>query len=199
MINVLDSTSRSVHRIPSWLVKGMKLYFLEVRSHFMNSQGVTTMTRRFVDDPNAVITEPLFVNSSGNTVFRVKGIADQYTAIVEAQIKNPHATLLKRHVANIMPFSTDPSIEHPKMKVQAKLIFEVIDGYEFKEVYKATRARQDQQKYLKQNIRADIFMQQPNSQSMVNIDHRISSLYTKMKWDTTDLKKVKHLIIILCV
>lgn len=35
------SRSRLLHKIPKWLVRGMKLYYLDVRPHFVSHEGKT--------------------------------------------------------------------------------------------------------------------------------------------------------------
>ncbi len=88
-----------------------------------------------------------------------------------------------------MPFSTDPSYVFAKMKFEAAKVYTAIDGYEFKCVYKAVRVRQDQQKYVRQNMRADLFLQH-HSKAVGDIEGRLVTFCSKMNWDTNDLKKV---------
>ena len=106
--------------------------------------------------------------------------------------KDTKMTTLKRKVASLMPISTDPSKTIETMKIQSRTAFAAIDGYGFKEVYNACRIRQDQQKYVRQNSRAEKFLEQNKStQSRIdNIDERLTQFYNKMRWDQTDKKKV---------
>ena len=105
--------------------------------------------------------------------------------------KDTNLSTLKRKVARLMPISTDPSQTIEKMKIQAQKVFAEINGYEFKEVYKACRTRQDQQKYVRQNTRAEKFVEQGKGPHRIeNVDDRLTQFYVKMKWDQTDKKKV---------
>ena len=100
-------------------------------------------------------------------------------------------TILKRKVASLMPISTDPSHTIEKMKVYARDVYASIVGYEYKEVYKACRTRQDHQKYVRQNVRAEKFVERHRGLSrMDNIAERLTQFYIKMRWDQTDMKKV---------
>ena len=74
----LVSTERSNHILPRWLVQGLKLYHTEVRPHFLPQsvpEEKISFTRSFPEQPIQVKTELFFVNSSGNTKFRVNRIA----------------------------------------------------------------------------------------------------------------------------
>lgn len=93
----------------------------------------------------------------------------------------------------MMPLSTDPAHVFNKMKLDARRIHAAIDGFEYKAVYKAVHARQDQQKYARQNVRAEMFVLQPGQSKTLDsadVETRILIFCKKMKWDTKDVKKV---------
>ena len=76
------STYRCEFRVPCWLVSGMKLYYLDVRSHFLPDDGTGMFTRRFEDRAACVVTEVVFVNSGGKKDFRVRSVVDQFKTTV---------------------------------------------------------------------------------------------------------------------
>jgi hypothetical protein len=79
----LESSERVRSTVPRWVVEGLKVYYFEARPHFIGTTGVATYKRLpTTEETNEVMTSPLFVNSQGNTDFRVKAICDQFTAMV---------------------------------------------------------------------------------------------------------------------
>ena len=87
-----------------------------------------------------------------------------------------------------MPLSTSPTFEMEKVKRQASEDYQKMDGYTYEDVLLAVRSRQDSQRYIRQEQRPQIFVQQ------MTISHELSSkvanFYSKQKWETRDLKKV---------
>ena len=77
-----QSKIRGSYEVPIWLVSGMKLYYLDVRSHFLPDEGTGKFTRRFADRGDHVLTEVLFVNSAGKKDFRARAIVDQVKTVV---------------------------------------------------------------------------------------------------------------------
>ena len=77
-----QSKIRGSYEVPIWLVSGMKLYYLDVRSHFLPDEGTGKFTRRFADRGDHVLTEVLFVNSAGKKDFRARAIVDQVKNVV---------------------------------------------------------------------------------------------------------------------
>ena len=80
------SPDRIERKVPRWLVKGMKLYYLAVRPHFirLGKTIAPKVQRRFRGETIEVTTEPLFCDISGSFDFRVKTVADEFTATVSA-------------------------------------------------------------------------------------------------------------------
>ena len=73
-----------------WVVEGLKVYYLESRPHFIPEDGLGTFKRFPTQDEmdqNEIVTEPFFVNSSGNINFRVKSIVDQFMESVYKLLK----------------------------------------------------------------------------------------------------------------
>ena len=65
----------------------MKVYFVEVRHHFLADDGVGKFGRRFAEEPDVVLmTEVPFVNSGGRNDFRVRALAQQFTATVRCSL-----------------------------------------------------------------------------------------------------------------
>ena len=135
-----------------------------------------------------MVTEPFFVNSKGNSNFRVRSIIDQFTSIIEEELAEPMQTLLKRQVAHIMPlvFSTKSTVE--KKKFAASKAHNLIDGYTYKVVHKAVGKRQDQQKYLTQHLRAkECIRMFPHDD---HVDSWLGTCYSKNKWNESDMQNV---------
>ena len=79
----LESIQRVVCTLPRWVIKGIKVYYLEARPNFIGPEGLSKVKRLPIHgEHNVVVTEQLFVNSQGNTEFRVKSIVDQFTETV---------------------------------------------------------------------------------------------------------------------
>lgn len=106
------AVTRVEHEIPIWIVPGLKLYFLEVRPHFMPATGISKWRRRFVnratsdvetvwsDDAQVptVQTQCFFVNSTGKDDFRVRTVVQQFKDYFDDLSNNDPATVLKRQV-----------------------------------------------------------------------------------------------------
>jgi hypothetical protein len=90
-----------------------------------------------------------------------------------------------------MPLVFSPTFKVEKKKAAANVAFGLIDGYDFKTLYKAVGKRQDQQKYLRQHLRAIEFIRL-YPYALESIDHRIDAFYKANKWDETDIKKVYY-------
>ena len=76
------TTMRGDYEVPCWLVNGIKLYYLYVRSHFLPHEGTGKFTRQFPGRGDSVVTEVVFVNSGGKKDFRVRAIVDQFKNVV---------------------------------------------------------------------------------------------------------------------
>lgn len=107
------------------------------------------------------------------------------------ELAKPEQTLLKRHVAYIMPlvFSTQAKVE--KKTVDANVVHSMIEGYELNAVRSAVGKRQDQQKYIRQHLRATECMSL-FSHGTANMESRIRTYYSRNQWDLTDVKKVYY-------
>lgn len=69
---------RTIVEFPQWLVRAIKVYYLEVRPNFIKRSGAGRLLRAFRNDKRTVTTEHFFVNSNGQYQFRAAVIANQY-------------------------------------------------------------------------------------------------------------------------
>ena len=73
------------HKIPIWLLQGMKLYYTDARIQLKSNVNYVVQ-RAFRDTKNLVTTQQFFVNSFGNGVFRVAPLIDQFRRQVDQPI-----------------------------------------------------------------------------------------------------------------
>ena len=77
--------------IPRWLVRGLEVYNLAVRPHFLLAEPQKIFTRFFVDGSSPVVTERLLINSSGNTKFRLSTVSEQYLNVVRHKLTHANS------------------------------------------------------------------------------------------------------------
>jgi len=192
-----DTLPRLTYSVPKFIVRGLKLYYLEARPHFMPAEGVSTWSRRFpgytVGMDYTVETTSLFINSNGKDTFRSRPIGILFKEQFETLAKTPELYKLNRQVEAILPLSADPSAKIGKVKTVARAVHKAIDGYLYKVVRKAVRKRQDQQKYARQQARAEFYRNKTEKTIIVGdpLTHLVT-FYSRQSpsWEPTDIKKV---------
>ena len=92
-----------------------------------------------------------------------------------------------------MPMSSANDINKPfpKSKLEAKRVHGLLNGYEYNQVHRAVVVRQDAQKYVRQNVRANSFMQEYPRCRIDDVERSVSSHFFNQLWDEKeDFKKV---------
>ena len=111
----------------------------------------------------------------------------------EKDQKHPAETILRRRVEDLMPLSSANDINKPfpNVKLEARRVYGLIDGYEYKEVHRAVVVRQDAQKYVRHNVRAKSFMEEYPRCRIEDVERNMSTHFFKEVWDEKeDFKKV---------
>ena len=98
--------------------------------------------------------------------------------------------MLRRHVADLMPHVFSTTWTMGKKKATSNLVYTGLEGYTYKQVYKAVGKRQAQQKYLRQHLRAAEFINMAPPCEFQHIEMRVGIYYRQMKWNETDVTKV---------
>ena len=75
--------TRVSHKIPVWLVKGMKWYYTESRPHLKRVNMNYVFQRAFRDIENLKTSQLFFVISFGNEVLRIAPLVDQFKRQVD--------------------------------------------------------------------------------------------------------------------
>lgn len=206
----LGSINRINITVPCWLVKGIRVYYLEVRPNFMPLEGLSSMTRHVKETVKTadgekkdieleVQTEPFFMNSFGTREFRCRAVSEQFKDTVKVNAKDiedapaTRRLLLKRQVASILPLEFTATKEVGKLKQVTQHVYGLIDGFQYQDVRAAVSKRQDQQKYALCVIRAMDFNRYcPHADitSNDNLHTRMQACYKRHKWGQHDVAKV---------
>lgn len=90
-----------------------------------------------------------------------------------------------------MPLFFSTKAKLVKKMCAAQFVFnQLTEPFEYKAVYKAVGKRQDQQKYLRQHLRAEEFMRAfPYA---TDVELWMKTCYSRSKWEETDVKKVYY-------
>ena len=106
---------------------------------------------------------------------------------MEEELSDTRPSVLRRLVADIIPLTSVLSHKVGKKKQATNDALALIEGYSFKEIYKAIGRRQDQQKYYTFHLRAKEFIKlYPFAKEPEN---RIEEFYKKKGW--SDIKATK--------
>ena len=94
-----------------------------------------------------------------------------------------------------MPMASAKDIHKPfpKLKLEAKRVHGLLDGYgyDYKEVHEVAMVRQDAQRYVRQNVRANSFMEEYPRCRIEDVERSVSSHFFNQLWDQKeDFKKV---------
>ena len=107
--------------------------------------------------------------------------------------------LLNRQVISLLPLPVDDLYVFPKVGVLAKAVSDVVSA-PLKMVSNAVGLRQARQKYVRQTVRAELFLKKHRQSEIGDLPDRMLRFYRKMKYDDinvtngSDMKKVIHLI-----
>ena len=79
-----------------------------------------------------------------------------------------------------------------KLKLDAKRVYGLLDGYgyDYKEVHEVARVRQDAQRYVRQNVRANSFMEEYPRCMIDDVERNMSTHFFNQTPEHQALQKV---------
>ena len=182
----------SVFSMPKWVIAGLRAYYLGARPFFISADDIPTVNRFFPNcGERGIVTQLFFYNSKGSSDFRPTNISSQFMYKTQTRIKGESG--LESHIAAMMPLSPNPNFKFPKMTSLVSTLSETVDDngeFSTMELKAAVKKRQDAQRYIRQTVRAEHFVQQYPRIRTAEIQLKLSQFYETNCWDKTDVAKV---------
>ena len=194
--------SRFSYRVPKWFVKGLQVYYLLARPHFMPDEGLTQWTRRFEGDTQTVKTCCFFINPNQATEFNVQCSASVCqrnfwrSGSTGSRSRQNAKYRLQCFVESYIPNISEPNQEIGKKNEVTLGILRVIDGedFDYEDVSKAVATRLEQLRYARQCARAEIYIEETKSMEVTDPVRYMASLYQRKQWEGNDTKKVLSIV-----